>query len=69
MAGETIPLRAAESILGGRKPLLVALTSSCADAFGVPTPMPTCALVIVTTNSRAKKYDNFKDFIIIFLRK
>jgi hypothetical protein len=45
-------------ILGGKNPLVVLLTSNCADAAGVVVPMPTCACIAVVVNSKkeSKKY-------------
>ena len=36
-------LRCASVIRGGKKPLVVELTSNCADAFGVVVPIPVWA--------------------------
>jgi hypothetical protein len=48
VAGVTIKLRSAVVILGGKKPLVVLLTSSCADAAGVVVPIPTlCAMLAI----------------------
>jgi hypothetical protein len=45
-------------ILGGNKPLVVLLTSNCADAAGMAVPMPTCArgTAIVNSKKENKKY-------------
>ena len=41
-------------ILGGKKPLVVLLTSSCADAAGVVVPIPTfCAILVVMKDIKA----------------
>ena len=45
-AGLLIAFFWAEVILGGRKPLVVLVTSNCADGWilAVGTPIPTCAV-------------------------
>ena len=49
-------LRCASVIRGGKKPLVVELTSNCADAFGVVVPIPVWdkAGRLKPTNSKIK---------------
>jgi hypothetical protein len=45
-------------ILGGKKPLVVLFTSSCADPLGLVVPMPTCAytaMLVIKVSSKIKK--------------
>jgi hypothetical protein len=57
----------ANSTLGGKNPLVVLLTSSCAEAFGLVVPTPTCAFVNVIANNKRQvaKIDLKVVFILI----
>jgi hypothetical protein len=61
-----MPLRCAKVIRGGKKPLLVEVTSSFAEALGVAVPMPTfCAFAARFKKSKARsKYLNFIGFLL-----
>jgi hypothetical protein len=61
-AGEAIALRWAVSILGGKKPLLVLLTSNWADAAGVVVPIPTFCPLAVPINTKSN--ENEINFLI-----
>jgi hypothetical protein len=53
-------------ILGGKKPFVVLLTSSCADAAGVLVPIPTfCAKLAIVMAKKTKSGNAF--FMIFFV--
>jgi hypothetical protein len=53
--GASITIRCAAVILGGKKPLVVLLTSNCADAAGVVVPIPTrCAMPFIVQAKKTK---------------
>jgi hypothetical protein len=58
VAGVTIKLRSAVVILGGKKPLVVLLTSNCADAAGVSVPIPTFWAILVKVKNNKTEIDN-----------
>jgi hypothetical protein len=45
-------------ILGGKKPLVVLLTSNCADAAGVVVPIPTFWAILVIVMTKQNKIVN-----------
>jgi hypothetical protein len=57
-AGEVtgvVELVAVKATLGGKKPLVVLVTSSCAEEFGVLVPIPTCENEKVGTQKSISK--------------
>ena len=51
-------------ILGGKKPLVLLLTSNSAVAAGVAVPMPTCAWATTVVNSKKTSKKCFINFVV-----
>jgi hypothetical protein len=57
--------RFALAIRGGKKPLVVLLTSNSAEACGVLVPMPTWAYVLLAPNKASVKKLKIVDFMTV----